>query len=84
MVRLTKTGREYVHNVFDAFLNSGDLPDDLSREIMGFDYGDKQWNCAVHYLTHVVTDKDIRAEDPELDEIMRTELRRMINDLGVL
>lgn len=72
---------EYIQSVFDRFVDTSDLPEEIPKAVMGFDFGDKQWNGTVHYLIHVVTDKDIRAKDPEHDKIMRAKLRCMIGEL---
>lgn len=73
--------REYLERVFDEFLREGRLPVELPREIVGLNYGDAKWNEAVHYFSHVVTDKDIRAKDPELDTIMRAKLSELLGGL---
>ena len=49
--------------------------------VMGFDFGNKEWNATLHYFTHVVSDSDIRAKEPELDAFMRRQLREMIRAL---
>lgn len=74
---------EYALRVFKNFMESGELPEKLEWGFPDYTPQNKKLDQTFHYLSHVVTDKDIRAKDPELDEIMRTELRRMINDLGV-
>jgi len=68
--------------MFRDFLEKGILPEEIPIELLGYDFGDKTWNGVSHYFGHVVTDADIRAKDPELDKIMREQLRNEILSLG--
>ncbi len=72
---------KYVRDAFNDFLENGKLPEEIPREVMGFDFGNKEWNATLHYFTHVVSDSDIRAKEPELDAFMRRQLREMIRAL---
>ncbi len=77
-----KSYEDYARRTFRDFLAHGILPDQIEWDVLQYDIENKQLDQAMHYLAHVVTDRDVRKKDPELDQVMRQELRDLIQDLG--
>ncbi len=80
-VRLTENYEEYAKRIFNAFLADGTLPDEVRWDFPDYQRRNEKLDQTMHYLSHVVTDADIRSKDPEFDAFMRSQLQEMIRAL---